>query len=60
LLAIFLCVAVCVALWFVARRAQHEALARGDSSLCWTASCRDAVIAQNVDASTRKVKRSAE
>jgi uncharacterized membrane protein (GlpM family) len=59
MLAIIIFLAVCAALWFFAHRAQDEALALGDSSLCWTASCRDAVIAQNADASTRKLKRAA-
>lgn len=38
--------------WVVVRRYEAAAIASGDASACWTATCRDAVIQRNYDHTT--------
>ena len=38
--------------WIMVRRHNAIAIAAGDTSACWSATCRDAVIARNYDRTT--------
>lgn len=38
--------------WVLVRRHDATVIATGDASACWTATCRDGVIAQNYDRTT--------
>jgi hypothetical protein len=43
---------IAAGLWWMNHTSQAEAVATGDTTRCWTATCRDAVLQRNYDRST--------